>query len=84
MNLRPRIRLYGHSANLPRQRGKPDALLHHSDQRGRYASEPFLKLMADNSVDCSMSRSGSVWGDATMEGFFSSLKIEATPGGARS
>ena len=42
----------------------------------RYASEQFQKLMADNGVDCSMSRSGNVWDNAAMESFFSSLKTE--------
>lgn len=36
------------------RRGKPDALLHHSDQGSQYASEQFQKLMADNGVQCSM------------------------------
>ena len=39
-------------------------------------SEPFQRLMADNGVDCSMSRSGNVWDNAAMESFFSSLKTE--------
>jgi putative transposase len=30
--------------------GKPDALLHHSDQGCKYTSERFQRLMADNSV----------------------------------
>src|SRR5450756_2606841 len=58
------------------RRGKPDALLHHSDRGSQYASEPFQKLMADNGVVCSMSRSGNVWDNAVMESFFSSLKTE--------
>ena len=58
------------------RRGKPDALLHHSDRGSQYASEQFQKLMADNGVDCSMSRSGNVWDNAAMESFFSSLKTE--------
>lgn len=32
--------------------------------------------MADNGVQCSMSRSGNVWDNAAMESFFSSLKTE--------
>ena len=32
--------------------------------------------MANNGVDCSMSRSGNVWDNAAMESFFSSLKTE--------
>ena len=32
--------------------------------------------MVDNGVVCSMSRSGNVWDNAAMKGFFSSLKTE--------
>ena len=58
------------------RRGKPDALLHHSDRGSQYTSEQFQRLMADNDVVCSMSRSGNVWDNAAMESFFSSLKTE--------
>jgi putative transposase len=58
------------------RRGRPDALLHHSDQGSQYASAQFQQLMADNGVACSMSRSGNVWDNAAMESFFSSLKTE--------
>ena len=60
------------------RRGKPDALLHHSDRGSQYTSEQFQRLMADNGVACSMSRSGNVWDNAAMESFFSSLKTERT------
>ena len=73
------------------RRGKPDALLHHSDQGSQYTSEQFRQLMADNGVTCSMSRSGNVWeraikgaigsspmASAAMESFFSTLKTERT------
>jgi putative transposase len=62
------------------RRGKPDALLHHSDQGSKSASEQFQKLMADNGVVCSMSRSGNVWDNAAMESFFSSRKTERIRG----
>ena len=58
------------------RRGKPDALLHHSDQGSQYTSEQFQRLMADHGITCSMSRSGNVWDNAAMESFFSSLKTE--------
>jgi putative transposase len=58
------------------RRGAPHALLHHSDQGSQYTSEQFQRLMADNGVTCSMSRSGNVWDNAAMESFFSSLKTE--------
>jgi len=60
------------------RRGKPEALLHHSDQGSQYTSEQFQRLMAANGVTCSMSRSGDVWDNAAMESFFSSLKTERT------
>ncbi|MGY3292109.1 transposase InsO family protein [Bradyrhizobium sp. LM3.6] len=59
------------------RRGKPDALLHHSDRGSQYTSEQFQRLMADHGVVCSMSRSGNVWDNAAMESFFSSLKDRA-------
>lgn len=58
------------------RRGRPDALLHHSDQGSQYTSEAFQRLLADMRVDCSMSRSGNCWDNAAMESFFSSLKTE--------
>ena len=32
--------------------------------------------MAEHDVTCSLSRSGNVWGNAAIESFFSSLKVE--------
>lgn len=58
------------------RRGRPQELLHHSDQGSQYTSEPFQRLMADHGITCSMSRSGNVWDNAAMESFFSSLKSE--------
>ena len=58
------------------RRGKPVAVLHHSDQGSQYKSEQFQRLMADSGIVCSMSRSGNVWDNAAMESFFSSLKTE--------
>lgn len=60
------------------RRGKPKALLHHSDQGSQYTSEPFRLLLADNGVSCSMSRLGNVRDNAAMESLFSSLKTERT------
>jgi putative transposase len=60
------------------RRGKPDALLHHSDRGSQYTCEQFQRLMADSGVVCSMSRSGNLWDNAAMESFFSSLKTERT------
>jgi putative transposase len=60
------------------RRGRADALMHHSDQGSQYTSEQFRRLLEDNGVNCSMSRSGNVWDNAAMESFFSSLKTERT------
>ncbi len=58
------------------RRGKPDALLHHSDQGSQYTSEQVQRLRADRDVTCSMSRSGNCWDNAAIESFFYSLKTE--------
>jgi putative transposase len=60
------------------RRGKPAAVLHHSDRGSQYTSEPFQRLLADQGLLCSMSRSGNCWDNAAMESFFSSLKTERT------
>jgi len=41
-----------------------------------HTSEDFQRLLADQSIECSMSRSGDCWDNAAIESFFSSLKIE--------
>jgi putative transposase len=58
------------------RRGRPDALPHHSDQSSQHTSEQFQRLMTDNGVTCSMSRSGNVWDNAARESLFSSLMTE--------
>lgn len=60
------------------RRGRPSTLLHHSDQGSQYTSAQFQRLLGDNGITCSMSRSGNVWDNAAMESFFSSLKTERT------
>ena len=61
------------------RRGRPNALLHHSDRGSQYTSEQFQRLMARvTGIVCSMSRAGNVWDNAAMESFFSSLKTERT------
>lgn len=59
-----------------RRRPKQAALLHHSDQGSQYTSEAFQRLLAENGIQCSMSRSGNCWDNAAMESFFSTLKTE--------
>jgi putative transposase len=62
------------------RRGKPQELLHHSDQGSQYTSEQFQRLLAEHGITCSMSRQGDVWDNAAMESFFSSLKTERVNG----
>lgn len=59
-----------------RRRPQRADLLHHSDQGSQYTSEAFQRLLTDNGIQCSMSRSGNCWDNAAMESFFSSLKTE--------
>ena len=60
------------------RRGKPEAVLHHSDRGSQYTSDQFQRLLDELGVTCSMSRSGNVWDNSAMESFFSSLKTERT------
>ena len=60
------------------RRGRPQQLLHHSDQGSQYTSEHFQRLLAEQGIVCSMSRAGEVWDNSAMESFFSSLKTERT------
>lgn len=60
------------------RRGRPLALLHHSDQGSQYTSEHFQGLLKEQGITCSMSRAGEVWDNSAMESFFSSLKTERT------
>ena len=58
------------------RRGKPLALLHHSDQGSQYTSEHFQNLLRAQGITCSMSRAGEVWDNSAMGSFFSSMKTE--------
>ena len=58
------------------RRGRPKAVLHHSDQGSQYTSEDFQRLLESHGITCSMSRRGNCWDNAAMESFFSTLKTE--------
>lgn len=60
------------------RRGKPVALLHHSDQGSQYTSEDFQRLLGEHGITCSMSKRGDCWDNAAVESFFSTLKTERT------
>ncbi len=54
----------------------PHPLLHHSDRGSQYTSEQFQRLLSEQGITCSMSRSGNVWDNSAMESFFWRLKME--------
>ena len=58
------------------RRGRPAALMHHSDRGSQYTSDQFQRLLAEHGVACSMSRAGNCWDNAATESFFASLKAE--------
>ena len=60
------------------RRGKPEAVMHHSDRGSQNTSDEFQRLLEEMGVTCSMGRAGNVWDNSAMESFFSSLKIERT------
>lgn len=58
------------------RRGRPQAVLHLSDQGSQYTSEDFQRLLESHGIVCSMSRRGNCWDNAAMESFFSTRKTE--------
>jgi putative transposase len=58
------------------RRGPRAGLLHHTDQGSPYASEDYMKLLAERGIECSMSRRGNCYDNAAMEAFFSTLEFE--------
>jgi len=51
-------------------------LLLHSDQGSQYAAADYRTMLAENGIDCSMSRKGNCWDNAVAESFFHTLKTE--------
>lgn len=51
-------------------------LIHHSDQGSQYTSADYLKLLAENHIQVSMSGTGNCYDNAMMESFFGTLKAE--------
>lgn len=52
------------------------SLLSHSDQGSQYASADYRAMLAENGIECSMSRKGCCWDNAVAESFFHTLKTE--------
>lgn len=51
-------------------------LLLHSDQGSQYAAADYRRMLAENRIECSMSRKGNCWDNAVAESFFHTLKTE--------
>ena len=51
-------------------------LLLHSDQGSQYAAANYRAIVAENGIECSMSRKGNCWDNAVAENFFHTLKTE--------
>jgi transposase InsO family protein len=51
-------------------------LLLHSDQGSQYAAVDYRAMLAENGIECSMSRKGCCWDNAVAESFFHTLKTE--------
>jgi len=62
------------------QRGRPDAVMFHSDQGSQYASRLFRQRLWRYRMVQSMSRRGNCWDNAPMERLFRSVKTEWVPG----
>jgi putative transposase len=58
------------------RRGRPMAVLHHSDRGSQYGSEAFQRRLADQGIVSSISRTGHIQDNAAVESFFSSMKTE--------
>jgi putative transposase len=61
---------------LPLKGSSPSGLVAHSDRGSQYASEHYQRRLAEERIECSMSRRGDCWDNAPMESFFASLKKE--------
>jgi putative transposase len=58
------------------QRSPAAGLLHHSDRGVQYASDGYQHLLANNSIQVSMSGKADCWDNAVMESFWATLKTE--------
>ena len=52
------------------------SLLLHSDQGSQYAAANYRTMLAENGIECSMSRKGNCWDNAVAESSFHTLKTE--------
>lgn len=57
--------------------GRPKGVIVHSDRGSQYCSKQYRNLIESHQLQQSMSRKGNCWGNACVESFFHSLKVEA-------
>ena len=57
-------------------RKPPAGLLHHSDRGSQYAARRYQRLLGEDGITPSMSRTGNCWDNACVESFFGTLKRE--------
>lgn len=63
--------------NMALQQRRPEpGLLHHSDRGSQYTGNSYQKLLKDNLMLSSMSRTGNCYDNAPSESFFGTLKTE--------
>lgn len=58
------------------QRQPEAGLLHHSDRGSQYASDAYRALLAQHTIQVSMSRTGNCYDNAMKESFWATLKTE--------
>ncbi len=65
-------------ALIRRQPQPGSGLLHHTDRGSQYTSRSYRGVLSHYGIELSisMSRKGNCWGNAAMESFFGTLKVE--------
>jgi len=77
MHRRMKTALVTDALNMALMRRKVRSpLLLHSDQGSQYAASDYRAILAENGIECSMSRKGNCWDNAVAESFFHTLKTE--------
>ncbi|AQS35743.1 transposase [Shewanella psychrophila] len=80
MSFSPDSTLTGKALSMAfESRGRPQALMFHSDQGCHYTSRQYRQLLWRYQIKQSLSRRGNCWDNAPMERFFRSLKTEWVP-----
>jgi transposase InsO family protein len=78
-HLRTELPLAALTMAIQRQRPGP-GLIHHSDRGSQYAAGDYRKVLENNAMIQSMSRTANCWDNAPAESFFGTLKTELVCG----